>query len=154
MLQPQLATATGSEPPEQSDATVVHRLRGRRGAADAAAPAQARGAKREREPKPRWPALLALALIAALALGAAGLLARKTPEHATTAHGAAARVEASSARAAASAPAAAAAPHKKLLADNVRGDLQMLVDAPTREERVSSAQALLRHVPIEEVPTY
>jgi hypothetical protein len=42
----------------------------------------------------------------------------------------------------------------KVLADSVRDRLQVLIDGTSREERVSNAQALLRHVPIEDVPNY
>jgi serine/threonine protein kinase len=49
---------------------------------------------------------------------------------------------------------ATVAPPPKVLVDPVRDKLQTLIEGTTREERVSNAQALLRHVPIEEVPTY
>jgi hypothetical protein len=49
---------------------------------------------------------------------------------------------------------APAPPPKPVLADTVRPLLRSLVEGASREERVAAAQAILVHVPVDEVPAY
>ncbi|HEX2679365.1 MAG TPA: serine/threonine-protein kinase, partial [Polyangiales bacterium] len=54
----------------------------------------------------------------------------------------------------AAAPAAPAPRDPNALADSVRPLMKSLVEGATREERVSAAQSILLHVPVDEVPAY
>jgi hypothetical protein len=125
----------------------VLRLRGRqvRGTGAAAVRGTARP---ERPVTPRWPVRIALGLALAGAVGLATLGMRRSrpePRHADAPH----------ARPAATEPSPTAQTMRpKPAAGDVQSELRTLIEGLTREERVSTAQALLRHVPIEEVPTY
>jgi tRNA A-37 threonylcarbamoyl transferase component Bud32 len=83
----------------------------------------------------------AAVLIATIAWGVLGVHHQGAPKGRARARSAAAQ-------------STATVPPTKLLADPVRNNLQTAVDGTTREQRVSNAQALLRHVPMEEVPAY